>query len=39
MKTALEEPADLWLTCGTSSSCVTLTKFSNIATIEGAAMT
>lgn len=26
-------------TCGTSSSCVTLTKFSNMATIEGAAIT
>ncbi len=26
-------------TCGMSSSCVTLTKFSNIATMDGAAMT
>lgn len=28
-----------WPTCGTSSSWVTLTKFSNMATIEGAAIT
>ena len=33
------EMAVTTLTCGISSSCVTLTKFSNMATIEGAAIT